>query len=530
MRDRNFLDKGKKLFFYIPFALLFIWIGILIASNFNWSSQSKAIRQAQGFIQDSLDDPGESPVSNPASGGISKQELPVDIENPFVAVAEKVSPAVVNISAEKILERKGPNEYLPFEDFLRRFFGEVPEKGLPQTQKAQSLGSGFIFRKDGFVLTNNHVVAGADNIYVKLPDGSQYKAKVVGLDKDTDIGVLKIEAGADLPTAEFGDSDSLRVGEWVMAIGNPFPQLGLDRTVTVGVVSAKGRSNLSFGPAEETPNYQNYIQTDASINPGNSGGPLVNIKGQVIGINSAITNPTGMSFNIGIGFAIPINLAYWVLPDLVEKGNVSRGFLGIVFQEMDKNTADALNLPSLEGVLVRQVQSGSPADKVGIKVGDVIIGLNGTKVDNGQNFRMMVAKAAPGHEITLDILREGKKISKDVTLTDRDKFMASATEKEPKEEKTENWLGLEVATSTPALATQFNVKFQPGVIVQRMEGGSPAEQSGFAEGDIITKIDKEEIKNMDDYKKVAKSLKDRKKAILFFISRDGEPSFIAVKP
>lgn len=530
MRDRNFLDKGKKLFFYIPFALLFIWIGILIASNFNWSLQSRAVRQTQGSFPAPPDISSGSTVPNPTSGGISNQELLVDRENPFVAVAEKVSPAVVNISAEKMVEQRGLQDYVPFEDFLRRFFGEVPESRLPQTQKAQSLGSGFIFRKDGYVLTNNHVVAGADNIFVKLPDGSQYKAKVVGLDKDTDIAVLKIDAGTDLPAVEFGDSDSLRVGEWVMAIGNPFPQLGLDRTVTVGVVSAKGRSNLSFGP-EESPSYQNYIQTDASINPGNSGGPLVNIKGEVIGINSAITNPTGMRFNIGIGFAIPIDLAKWVIPDLVDKGKVSRGFLGILFQDMDKNTADALNLPSVEGVLVRQVQGNTPAEKAGMKAGDVITGFNGEKIENGQKFRMMVAQAGPGHHITLDILRGGKKISKDVTLGDREKFTAKAPEEEPKEEKKENWLGLEVTTSTQDLADEFNLQFQPGVIIQKIEPGSPAEQSGFVEGDVITKIDNEEIKNIEDYKRVVKSIKEnKKKAILFFISREGETLFIAVKP
>ena len=521
MRDKSISSKAKRLLIYIPFAILFIWIGILIASNFNWFSQSKAVHEAQGSFEEPLDHPGGLSVS--------EQKLLVGQESPFVAVAEMVSPAVVNISAEKIVEQRGFHDYFPFEDFFRRFFGEVPERRSPQTHKAKSLGSGFIFRKDGYVLTNNHVVAGADDISVKLPDGSQYKAKVVGLDKDTDIAVLKIEAGNDLPIVEFGDSDSLRVGEWVMAIGNPFPQLGLDRTVTVGVVSAKGRSNLRFSP-EETPDYQNYIQTDASINPGNSGGPLVNIRGQVIGINSAITNPTGMSFNIGIGFAIPINLAKWVIPDLVGKGKVARGYLGISFQEMDKNTADALNLPLVEGVLVRKVLSGTPADEAGIKGGDVIIGFNGKKIENGPKFRMMVAEVGPDREITLQILREGEKISKKVTLADRDKFTASAREEKVREEKTENWLGLEVTTCTRALAAQFNVKFQPGVIVLSVERGSPAEQSRFIEGDIITKINNEEIENIDDYKKATKLLKDGEKPTLFFVSRDGEPLFIAVKP
>jgi serine protease Do len=521
LRDTNIFGKIKRLLLYAPFAILFIWIGILIASNLDWSSQSKAIHKAQSSL--------EGPLDRPTELSLSDQKSLAGQESPFVSVAEKVSPAVVNISAEKMIEQRGYHDYYPFEDFFRRFFGEVPENRSPQTQRTQSLGSGFVFKKDGYVLTNNHVVAGADNILVKLPDGSQYEAKVIGLDKDTDIAVLKIEAGNNLPAIEFGDSDSLRVGEWVVAIGNPFPQLGLDRTVTVGVVSAKGRSNLQFGP-EETPNYQNYIQTDASINPGNSGGPLVNIKGQVIGINSAITNPTGMSFNIGIGFAIPINLAKWVIPDLIEKGKVSRGFLGIFFQEIDKNTADALNLPAVEGVLVSKVQLGTPADKAGIKVGDVIVEFEGKRVEDGSKFRMMVAAVEPGHEVNLQILREGKKISKDIILADREKFMGSAEEEKPKEEKSENWLGLEVATCTQALATQFNVKFQPGTIVLSVERGSPAEQSRFIEGDIITKINNEEIEDLDDYKKVARLFKDKKKAILFLVSRDGEPLFIAVKP
>lgn len=521
MRDRNILADPKRFLIYIPFAILFIWLGVLIASNFDWSSHSGAVHEAQNFL--------EQPLDPPIGLSVSKEDLLAGQESPFVAVAEKVSPAVVNISAEKTVERKGFTDYFPFEDFFRRFFGETPEKRFPQTQKTKSLGSGFIFRKDGYVLTNNHVVAGADNIFVKLPDGSQYKAKVAGLDKDTDIAVLRIDVENNLPTVEFGDSDSLRVGEWVIAIGNPFPQLGLDRTVTVGVVSAKGRSNLRFG-GEETPNYQNYIQTDASINPGNSGGPLVNIKGQVIGINSAITNPTGMSFNIGIGFAIPVNLAKWVIPDLIEKGKVSRGFLGIFFQEIEKNLADALNLPEVEGVLVSKVQPGTPADKAGIKAGDVIIGFNGEKVESGTKFRMMVAAAGPDQEVSLEILRDGKKISKNLTLADRDKFLASAKEEEPKEEETENWLGLEVATSTEALAAQYRVEFQPGVIVTNIEAGSPAEQSGFMEGDIIMKISNQEIEDIDDYKKVARSLEGEKKAILFLVSRDGEPLFVAVKP
>jgi len=520
LKDSELFFKLKKLFVFFLFALIFIGAGIFLSSGLKWFSLFSGNLQATTSPEELERDPDQFFGS--------KSELLLAAESPFVKVAERVSPAVVNIRAEKVVKGTSFHEFFPFDDFFRRFFGEVPER-RPPTQKSQSLGSGFIFRKDGYILTNNHVVSGADNISVKLPDGSQHKAEVVGLDKDTDLAVLKIEVEDQLPVAEFGDSDSLRVGEWVMAIGNPFPELGLDRTVTVGVVSAKGRGNLRFGP-ENTPQYQNYIQTDASINPGNSGGPLVNIHGEVVGINSAITNPTGMKFNIGIGFAIPINLAKSVIPDLVEKGKVLRGFLGIVFQEMDKNTADALDLPSAEGVLVRQVQSGTPADRAGIKLGDVITGFNGRKIVDGEKFRMMVAEAGPGQKVAIDIIREGRKLTKKLTLADREKFLSGIEEGLPEEEKGESWLGLQVSTSTRDLAAQYNVKFQPGVMVLEVELGSPAEQAGFRSGDIIVKMNDHEIKNLVDYQKASGSLKNKGKAMLFLIYRDGEPLFIAVKP
>jgi len=517
LKDSELLFKVKKLFVFFVFALIFIGVGILLSSGLKWFS-SETLQATT-----SLEDLRRSPDQFFGSKG----ELLLGSESPFVRVAEEVSPAVVNIRAEKKIRSGSRYDLSPFEDFFRRFFGGIPERRLPQ--KAQSLGSGFIFRKDGYILTNNHVVSGADDISVKLPDGSQCKAEVVGLDKDTDIAVLKINLEAELPVAEFGDSDSLRVGEWVMAIGNPFPELGLDRTVTLGVVSAKGRGNLNFGP-EDTPQYQNYIQTDASINPGNSGGPLVNIYGEVVGINSAITNPTGMKFNIGIGFAIPINLAKSVIPDLVEKGKVLRGFLGIGFQEINKVTADALDIPSAQGVLVRSVQPKTPADEAGIKTGDVITEFNEHKIIDGQKFRMMVAEAEPGQKVTLDILRDGKKVTKKVKLVDREDFLSGKETKPFEEEKGEQWLGLKVSTSTRELAVRYNVKFQPGVMILKVEPGSPAEQVGFHTGDIIVKMGDQKIEDLDDYLRASESLKDRKKAVLFLIYRDGEPLFVAIKP
>jgi serine protease Do len=513
--------KPVKPFLLVVFVILLAGLGILLVTGCDWPPSSQADPQANAA----------SKIAEPETDEFlpTKEAFLSGPESPFVRVAERVSPAVVNIRAEKVVKGTRYHDFAPFDDFFRRFFGEVPER-RPRAQRGQSLGSGFIFREDGYVLTNNHVVSGADNISVTLPDGSTHTAEVVGLDKDTDIAVLKIEVEEELPAAELGDSDALRVGEWVMAIGNPFPELGLDRTVTVGVVSAKGRGNLYFGP-EDTPQYQNYIQTDASINPGNSGGPLVNIRGEVVGINSAITNPTGVGFNIGIGFAIPISLAKSVVPDLVEKGKVSRGFIGIGLQDINRSTADALDLPSTEGVLVREVEPGTPAEEAGVEIGDVITGFNGKKVVDGQGLMMMVATEDPGQAVTLDILRQGKRLTKNLTLADRDMFVSRAGRQPPQEEeKDEEWLGLQVSTSTRDLAAQYSVKFKPGVIVLRVNPKSASEEGGLRAGDVIVKIDDQEIEDSDDYQRAVRALKDKKKAVLLLVYRNGEPLFTAVKP
>jgi len=521
LKDSARSFRAKRLAVFFAFALILLAVGALVSSGLRWGPRDSAALQATAA--------SPNPPLQIKQGGPSKDQVFIGQESPFVQVAEEVSPAVVNIRADKVLQR-GPFQDLgPFEDFFRRFFGEAPDRH-PSTYRGQSLGSGFIFRKDGYIITNNHVVSDAEKVLVKLPDGTEHKAQVVGLDKDTDIAVLKIDVDNQLPVVKLGDSDQLKVGEWVMAIGNPFPELGLDRTVTVGVVSAKGRGNLNFGP-EDTPQYQNYIQTDASINPGNSGGPLVNVHGEVVGINSAITNPTGAPFNIGIGFAVPVNLAKAVIPDLIQKGKVSRGFLGITFQPVDKATADALDLPSVQGVLVRTVQPGTPADKAGIKMGDVITQLDGWTITDDQRFRMMVAQAGPGNEVALEIIREGKKLDRRLTLADRDQFLSGAEEKPTEKQiEEESWLGLKLVTSTRDLAAQYGAEFQPGVLVTGLEAGSPAELSGFRIGDIVVRVNDREIENLDGYSDAVKPLKNGKKAVLFLIYRRGEPLFVAVKP
>jgi serine protease Do len=503
--------RSKDILLYGLFALLFILVGVLIASNLDFSIHSKAVETNQA----------EPP---------SRLAQHFEKESPFVAVAEEVSPAVVNISAEKVLESKY-NELSPFENdpFFRRFFGESPQ--TPRKYKDYSLGSGFIIDKDGYILTNNHVVSGANNITVKLSDGSEYKAKLMGTDSETDIAVIKIEIRKPLPTVELGDSDSMRVGDWVVAIGNPFPQLGLDRTVTVGVVSATGRKGLRFGEGE-SPAYQNYIQTDAAINPGNSGGPLCNIEGKVIGINAAITNPTGEGFNIGIGFAIPINLAKSVVPRLMAGKEVSRGYLGIGPSNITKDLKDALDLPTTEGILVQQVQPNTPAAKAGMKTGDVIMTLDGKRVTDADQFRMQVAGIEPGKIIDLGILRNGKKMDLKVKLGERNKFLAAAPAEKPQQQKQQekDWLGIQVETATEDLASQFGVAYTKGVIVTAVDQGSIADDSGIQPGDIISEIDRKQVQTKEDYSRIMKGLKDRKKAIALLITRNGNSMYLVVKP
>jgi len=427
LKKNIFSQVKENPLFFAFLGIVCVLAGILIASNLNLSPHSKAVD-----------------ISQPHSKSLSGESG----ESPFVWVAEKVSPTVVNISAE--VYQKSPHEsFFPFDDpFFRRFFGEAPgEKVPPKKYKTTSLGSGFIFKKDGRILTNNHVVSGAENIWVKLSDGSEYKAKLVGTDKETDIAVLKIDADKDLPIAELGDSDSIRVGDWAIAIGNPFPQLGLDRTVTVGVISAVGRKNLTFGEGT-TPAYQNYIQTDASINPGNSGGPLVNIHGQVIGINAAITNPTGMKVNIGIGFAIPINLAKSVIPYLAEGKEVTRGYLGISIGGISKDLQEALDLPTDKGVIVNSVQENTPAAQAGIRRGDVIVKFNGNEITDVQQFMFLVAQSSPNTKAELELVRKGERLKIPVRLGSKSEFVSAGEEEKEEKKSEEKWMGLDVKTVT----------------------------------------------------------------------------------
>ncbi|MBD3218552.1 MAG: Do family serine endopeptidase [candidate division Zixibacteria bacterium] len=453
----------------------------------------------------------------------SQREYPVteEGESPFVAVVDKTRDAVVNIYAE------GENPSARNMDPMwRRFFGLPP--------RVSSYGSGFVIRPDGYVITNNHVVQGGEKITVTLSDDRTFEANLIGTDPQTDLAVVKIDARDSLPFIELGNSDDIRVGDWVIAIGNPFPEQGLDRTVTVGVVSAKSRRDLRFG--SDTPEYQDYIQTDASINPGNSGGPLVNLKGEAIGINSAIASPNRGS--VGIGFAIPSNLARIVASDLIEEGKVSRGWLGVMLSELTQDQREASGINEESGVRIADVIPGSPADAGGLEPNDIVLDFNGKDVSDLYTFRLMVAERKMGDKVDLTINRDGRKKNVSIILGDRDMSLAqSQGQMFPNQgspdidsEEQASWLGMAVETSTPNLARQFEVDYHQGVIVTDVESGSPAYLKNIVPGTIITKIDFRDIRSKEDFVRISNELQDREKAIAFYIfDLNGNIGYVALK-
>ncbi|MBD3168329.1 MAG: Do family serine endopeptidase [candidate division Zixibacteria bacterium] len=504
----------KGFLIYSLSSLLFILVGILIASGLSLPDSLTAFQPAENKEADVIKADYQFPLNEQG-------------ESPFVAVASRVKDAVVNISAESIKEGGFDHSFLD-DDFFRRFFG-MPENGdrEPVRRRSESLGSGFIISADGYIVTNNHVVREADKIRVRLSNTAEYSADLVGTDPETDIALLKINPSSSLTSIKLGDSDAIRVGDWAIAIGNPFPQLGLDRTVTVGVISAKGREGLTFGG--DIVSYQDYIQTDASINRGNSGGPLVNIRGEVIGINSAIASTTGGS--VGIGFAIPVNLAKTVIEALKESGEVARGWLGVSPQAIDRDLAEAMDLPGTEGVIIGQVIPDSPAEEAGFETGDVIVEFDGTKITDLKQFRFRVAETPPNREVEVKIIRNGDRKTLRVELGNRAEALDMAQSGTSREsDRDRRWLGIKAETFTEEAASQLRLDFQPGVIITDLEVGSPAEVQGLEKFDLILEVDGERVRDEREFYEVADKLSNRDKAIPFFIKRRGATRYIAVKP
>jgi serine protease Do len=437
----------------------------------------------------------------------------------FVSLAEKLMPATVNISTSTAPKRKmqqyhnfqGDERLREFfgDDFFERFFDQMPQGDTP----SKSLGSGFIIDKEGYIITNNHVIEGADEIRVKLSDKEEFEATIVGKDKKTDIALIKIAPPPGLPVVTLGDSDSLKVGEWVMAIGNPF---GLDQTVTVGIVSAKWRK-LGMGP------YEDFIQTDAAINQGNSGGPLFNTRGEVVGVNTAIFSTSGG--NIGIGFATPINLAKSVVKQLKEKGRVVRGWLGVIVQTVTPDLAKSFGLDQKEGALVADIDAAGPAAAAGIRKGDIIVAFNGTPIKEMDQLPLLVAQTPVGSKGELTIIRDGKKISKAVEIGELkdEEGIAQA------DEGGSDDIGMELSDITDALARRYDIGEAEGVLVTFVEPASPAAQAGVRPGDVITQVNRKDILNLEDYNKcLSDARKQKKDKILLLVARGESSQFVVI--
>ncbi len=483
--------KGRKTF--IMFLLAFL-IGFFVVSIVEVTRSS--------FVAS-----GPGPDVQVASA-VSMVEVPRTPLS-FADLAEKLKPSVVNISTTKTIRggrlRSPFGQGTPFDrdfgdDFFERFFGDMPQREFKQ----KSLGSGFIISPDGYIFTNNHVVEQADKIIVKLSDGKEYEAKVIGKDAKTDIALIKIKPTDSLPVAETGDSDKLRVGEWVIAIGNPF---GLEQTVTAGIVSAKGRV-IGAGP------YDNFIQTDASINPGNSGGPLFNMEGKVIGINTAI-----VAQGQGIGFAIPISMAKTILPDLKATGKVTRGWLGVSVQDITEDIAKSMKLKDRNGALIADVFKGDPADKAGLKSGDVVTEINGKKIKDTHELLMSIAGFRVGETVAIKATRDGQEKVFNIIVAERKDQPEIAARQNGQA------YGMVVQEITPEIAKHLGLSVKKGVIVVDVQEGSTAEEVGIQPQDIILQVNKNKIESMKDYvREIGKA--GEKGGILLLIKRGRSTFFV----
>jgi Do/DeqQ family serine protease len=460
--------------------------------------------------------PGQSPaVSQDPPGALQI------LQDAFVNVAQTVKPAVVNIATTqraRPAERgqgpqvppsfRGPFRDFFGEDFLERFFGGEPPR------ERQSLGSGVLVDKRGYILTNNHVIEQADQIEVRLSDKRKFSATVVGRDPKTDLAVIKVDAPGDLPVATLGDSAKIRIGEWAMAIGNPF---GLDQTVTVGVISAVGRSDMGITT------YEDFIQTDASINPGNSGGPLVNLHGEVVGINTAI-----VASGRGIGFAIPINMAREVSQRLIAQGKVVRGWLGIGIQELTEELAAQFGVKPEDGVLVGNVMRNSPAERGGLKTGDIIRELNGIRITGVRQLQREVAQSPVGGQVRLKVLRERQPLELTVVLGEQPDDLTAAGQPASPAEAAERF-GFTVQEMTPELREQLRLGRAEGLVVSSVEDGGPAARVGIRPGDLIVEVNREAVRTLTDFTRLVSQMRAGTN-LLLLVRREGSSRFVVVTP
>lgn len=495
--SQNILRRGW------PLLVLGILLGIFLTAGLTITHQATATEPASSGPAVKA----TSSMDNQTSGSIADQ-----LSDEFAAVAKKVNPSVVTIFTEETV--KAPQTQNPFQGTpFEQFFGGPQSQG---NYTRMGLGSGVIYNSNGTILTNNHVVEGADNIKVQLMDGREFTAKVKGRDPQTDLAVITIDA-KNLPAIMLGNSDQTRVGDWVLAIGSPLnPEL--EHTVTAGIISAKGRTLEGLGNK-----YQDYIQTDAAINPGNSGGALVNTNGELIGINAAIASQTG-GFQ-GIGFAIPVNLVKQIAGELIKSGKVTRGWLGVAIQNITPQIAKALNLSTTNGVLISRVQAKSPADKAGLQKGDVIQQFDGRDLQNASQLSTWVASKTPGSKVNMTILRNGKTMTVNVTL-------GELTQQELAQQQGKqaySSLGLAVANINSSTRQQYNIPDnQTGVVISSVDPNGVAAQYGMQKGDVITEVDHVTVESVSDFNKIMQKVKPGE-TVLFYLIR-GQGSFFVAFP
>jgi serine protease Do len=506
--------RGVRRSWLIPALLLLagVLIGVIVTSDLGWLPTGHAVPDPV---------PAPAPAARPVATAV-QPSLGGSGTQSFVEVAKSVKPAVVNIFASRSGRGEG-TQGLPFDDpFFRRFFGEEWMKRFeaPKERKERGLGSGVIVDPSGLIITNNHVVSKADEIKVFLSDKREYKAKLVGTDAKTDVALLKIEA-TGLPTVPWADSDKLEVGEFVLAVGNPF---GLTQTVTLGIVSALGRS---AGIAE----YEDFIQTDAAINPGNSGGALVNVRGELVGINTAIYSQSGG--NMGIGFAVPSNMAHSIMDQLVQHGKVVRGWLGVSIQELTPELSSQFGVPKeTKGVLVSDVMDDSPAKKAGLERGDVILEYDGRPMDSPTHLRNAVAQTTVGKRVTLKIIREKKTKTVDLVIAEQPKNIAQAGAEEGGDFPAPAGLlsDIDVRELNDELAGRYGLKSsERGVVVVKVKTGSPAEEAGVREGDLVLEVNRKAVTSLKSYERLASSL-PKDQSVLLLLRRQGRTIYLTLRP
>ncbi len=509
--------KTTKTRIFSAAGLIFIGIlfGIVFTSNFNLTPTGFAEKTSGKFV---LNEEEALPEGLLQLQNTSKA---------FTMVSKEMLPTVVSISTAKFVKRpSGYDEFFgPFRDFFNR--DNRQQQNEPETQRLQGLGSGVLVSSDGFIITNNHVIEGADELKVTLYDRRQLEAELVGSDPLTDVAVIKIK-GDDFPSARLGDSDKLEVGEWVLAIGNPLSTT-LSSTVTAGIVSAKGR-NINIiqdqDGQREGGSYaiENFIQTDAAINPGNSGGALVNLRGELIGINTAIA--TNTRYYMGYGFAIPINLAKKIMKDLVNQGYVTRAWLGVAMQPINENIAARYNMKTPKGVLIQQVMGDSPADKAGLKPLDILIEVDGQEVVQSNQVQNVIALKDPGDKVVLTVLRKGEKKKINVELGQRD---TGKEETKPAETGDDPGVGLTVRTLDNEIRAQIDeYEDDEGVIVTNVESYSPAFDANIQKGDLVYKIEDDEITSVSEYKKILRKY-DKGSVVIFYLKRGNAKLYAFVK-